>query len=254
MRLAALRGVAGWAPVIGADTLPALHGADLVVVDGLPDSDGDDRAARSRLTAARASGALVVAYLSVGTVEDWRPYASAVPPEWTLGPLPGWEGERVVDAREDGWRRIMARAAAGLQDAGFDGLFLDNLDVADDHPQTTDAIVELVCAIRAAAGDVLLIAQNAARTIDRLPVDAVAREDTWWRWEGGRYRATAAAETEAILAGLRRQRAAGRVVLTLDYTEPGDPAAELVVQRSRAEGFVPAVSVLALDRAPHAGA
>ena len=248
-RLAALRRVTGWAPVIGADELPALHGAGLVVIDGV----GGDAGARARLAAARATGALVVAYLSVGTVEDWRPYAGEVPDEWTLGPMPGWAGERHVDARADGWRRIMAREAAALAAAGFDGLFLDNLDVAEDHPQTQDAMVELVEDVRAAAGDVLLIAQNGLAIVDRLPVDAVAREDTWWRWEDGRYRSSPPAETAEILAALRRQRTRGRVVLTLDYTEPGDPAAQDIARRSRAEGFVPAVSVIELDRAPHAG-
>lgn len=251
-RLAALRRVERWAPVIGAYELPALDAPDLVVVDGLRDADGDDTSARARLAAARATGALVIAYLSVGTVEDWRPYAPEVAPEWTFGPMPGWEGERFADARAEGWRRIMAREAAGLQELGFDGLFLDNLDVAEDHPETQDAIVALVGEVRAAAGESLLIAQNGLATIDRLPVDAVSREDTWWRWEDGSYRASPPGETAAIVVALRRQRARGLVVLTLDYTEPGDPEADAIVRRSRAEGFVPAVGVLALDRAPHA--
>jgi cysteinyl-tRNA synthetase, unknown class len=253
-RLAALRRVRSWAPVIGADALPALDAPDLVVVDGLPEARGDDGGARARLAAARATGALVIAYLSVGTVEDWRAYASEVAPGWTLGPVPGWEGERFVDARASGWRRIMAREAAGLQERGFDGIFLDNLDVAEDHPATQDALVELVVGIRAAAAEALLVAQNGLTTIDRLPVDAVAREDTWWRWGDDRYERSPPQETAAILDDLRRQRARGLVVLTLDYTEPGDPAAGAIVACSRAEGFVPAVSVLALDRAPHAPA
>jgi uncharacterized protein (TIGR01370 family) len=250
-RLAALRRVERWAPLIGAYDVPALDGFELVVVDGLRDADGDT-AARARLAAARATGALVLAYLSVGTVEDWRPYAREVPLEWTFGPMPGWPGERLVDARAEGWRRIMAREAAGLEELGFDGLFLDNLDVAEDRPETQDAIVALVEEVRAAAGASLLIAQNGLATIDRLPVDGVSREDTWSRWEDGRYRASAPGETAAIVAALRRQRARGLVVLTLDYTEPGDPEAGAIVRRSRAAGFVPAVSVLALDRAPHA--
>jgi uncharacterized protein (TIGR01370 family) len=251
-RLAALRRVERWAPVIGAYELPALEGVDLVVCDGLRDAAGDDTAARARVASARAAGALVIAYLSVGTVEDWRPYAPEVSREWTFGPMPGWEGERLVDVRAEGWRRIMAREAAGLQELGFDGLFLDNLDVAEDHPQTQDAMVSLVGEFRAVAGELLLIAQNGLATIDRLPVDAVSREDTWWRWEDGSYRASPPGETAAIVAALRRQRARGLVVFTLDYTDAGDPEADAIVRRARAEGFVPAVSVLALDRAPHA--
>jgi endo-alpha-1,4-polygalactosaminidase (GH114 family) len=93
--------------------------------------------------------------------------------------------------------------------------------------------------------------QNGLAVIDRLAVDGLCHEDTWWRSAGDGYAPTAPAETAAIVSALRRQRARGLVVLTLDYTEHDAPEAELVAARSRAEGFVPAVSLLALDRAPH---
>jgi uncharacterized protein (TIGR01370 family) len=252
-RVARLRRARRWAPVIGAYALPDVGGCDLVVVDGLPERDGSWAGAAARLAAARQAGALVLAYLSVGTVEDWRPYAAGVPADWTLGPVLGWEGERYADARRRGWRALMARQAGALQSAGFDGLFLDNLDVAEEFPDTKDAVVALVAELRATAPALLLCAQNGLAVADRLPIDALGHEDTWWRCgDDGRCVASPPHETAEILGGLRRQRARGLTVLTLDYTAPGAPAAQEVVAAARAEGFVPAVSVLALDRAPHA--
>jgi cysteinyl-tRNA synthetase len=250
-RLQALHRCARWAPVIGADVLGDLDGHDLVVVDGLADADGDDRLARRRLSAV-PHGALAISYLSLGTIEKWRSYAGEVPNAWTLGRVHGWPGERYVDARRSGWQEIMLREAVKIAERGFDGLFLDNLDVSDDHPRTRTGVVELVQRLRASVGDLLLVAQNGLGTVEHLPVDAISHEDVWWRWEGHGYAPSHPSDTTAILTGLRRQRERGLTVLTLDYTEPGAAAADEVVARSRAEGFLPAVSVLALDRAPHA--
>jgi cysteinyl-tRNA synthetase len=247
-RRRALRDVRRWAPVIGAEVLEDPSGYDLVAIDGLAGAGGDGSVARARLATARASGALVLSYISVGTVEGWRSYAPEVPASWTLGPVPGWPQERYVDARERGWQAIMAREAAALATAGFDGLYLDNLDVGHDFPQTQLGLVELVDGLRAAVPDLLLVAQNGLAVVDRLPVDGISHEDTWWRWDDG-YRRSPENET---LAGLRRQRERGLPVFTLDYTEPGSPAAGETVTRSLGEGFCPAVSVLDLDRLPHA--
>ena len=252
-RRQALRDVQRWAPVFGADVLEDPSGYDLIAIDGLPAAAGDDRAARARLASARAAGALVLSYISVGTVEGWRTYAPEVPRSWTLGRVSGWPKERYVDAREPGWQEIMAREAAALAGTGFDGLYLDNLDVGEEYPKTQPGLVELVDGLRAAAPDLLLVAQNGLAVVDRLAVDAIAHEDTWWRWDDG-YRRSPAQETAEILAGLRRQRERGLPVLTLDYTDPGAPAAEETVARSLREGFRPAVSVLNLDRLPHAPA
>lgn len=193
----------------------------------------------------------MLSYVSVGSVEGWRSYASEVPASWTLGPVPGWPNERYVDARRRGWQAILAREAAALATAGFDGLYLDNLDVGERFPETQRGLVQLVAGLRTIAPDLLLVAQNGLAVIDRLPVDAIAHEDTWWRWEDG-YRRSPEDETAEILAGLRRQRKRGLTVLTLDYTEPGSPEADEIVARSLCEGFCPAVSVLDLDRLPHA--
>jgi len=250
-RRRALHGVRRWAPVFGADVLEDTSGYDLIAIDGLPDASGDDGAARARLAAARASGALVLSYLSVGTVEGWRTYAPEVRASWTRGRVSGWPNERYVDARERGWQEIMAGAAATLATAGFDGLYLDNLDVGEEFPQTQPGLVELVAGLRAIAPDLVLVAQNGLAVVDRLDVDAIAHEDTWWRWDDG-YRRSPEDETAEILAGLRRQRERGLPVLTLDYTDPGSPAAAETVARSLGEGFCPAVSVLDLDRLPHA--
>ena len=250
-RRRALHDVRRWAPVFGVDVLEDPSGYDLIAIDGLPDAGGDDDAARARLATARATGALVVSYLSVGTVEGWRTYAPEVRSSWTHGRVSGWPKERYVDARERGWQEIMAREAAGLASAGFDGLYLDNLDVGEECPETQPGLVQLVAGLRAIAPDLLLVAQNGLSVVDRLDVDAIAHEDTWWRWDDG-YRSSPEGETAEILAGLRRQRERGLPVLTLDYTDPGSPAAAETVARSRSEGFWPAVSVLDLDRFPHA--
>jgi len=221
------------------------------VADGLALADHDDSLARGRL-AAVPDGVLAISYLSLGTVEAWRSYAATVPEACTLGAVPGWKGERYVDAGHHSWQEIMLREAIAIAERGFDGLFLDNLDVADEYPETRAGLVDLVERLRADVPDLLLVAQNGLGTINRLPVDAIAHEDTWWRWEADTYMASDPQETDTILAGLRLQRARGLTVFTLDYTEPDATAADEVAARSREEGFVPAISVLALDRLPHA--
>lgn len=253
-RSAALHAARRWAPVFGCEDLATwdLHDYQLVVVDGIGDRRPASRPSAVVLHALRRH-ALVLSYLSVGTVEEWRPYADRVPDEWTLGAVEDWEGERYADVRQHGWRELMTEAAAGLADAGYDGLYLDNLDVAEDHPALAGALVELVVALRAAAPALVIVAQNGLAVADRLPIDAIAHEDVFWRWEDG-YRRSPSQETAALLRGLQRLSERGLPVFTLDYAEPGSAAAAEAAQRSLAEGFRPAVSVLELDRPPHVAA
>lgn len=250
-RLELLDQVGRWAPVFGGVAPELLLGYDLVVVDGLPDRDGHVDTGPDSVSMLRDHGVLVLAYLSVGTIEDWRAHTADLPAEAALDAVDGWEGEHWADARVAAWTDVLVEVAARLEAGGFDGLYLDNLDVAELYPATSAAVVELVASLHERVPSLLLVAQNGLAVADDLPIDAIAHEDVFWRWDGS-YRPTDPAETAALLAGLRTQQARGLPVLTLDYTEPGAAGAEAAVLRARAEGFVPAVSVLGLDRPPHA--
>jgi uncharacterized protein (TIGR01370 family) len=251
-RVRRLEQARGWAPVFQDADVATLDSYDLVVLDGIGDEHGP-QLSRTDLAPLRASGTLVLSYLSVGTVEEWRPYASRVPSSWTLAKVEEWPDERYVDARERGWQQIMKTQARDLERRGFDGLYLDNLDVAEDFPATREGLVQLVKALRTTVTSMLLVAQNGLAIADELPIDAIAHEDVFGRWDDG-YRASTPDETAAIVGGLRRMKARGVPVLTLDYATPRSGTARDAVARSRAEGFLPAVSVLELDRPPHAPA
>jgi uncharacterized protein (TIGR01370 family) len=245
-----LRAICSWAPVFGGAHLRRAGIFDLVVVDAVRQRDGRVETSASQLRRLHTSGALVLAYISVGTVESWRHYAPDVPRSWTLGAVEGWAGERYVDARKRRWRALMAREAQSLAAAGLDGLYLDNLDVAELHPETAGGVVQLVETLAAAVPELLLVAQNGLAVADRLPIDGLAHEDVYWRWDG-RYRRSTEAERAALLPRLRALREQGLPVFTLDYALQGSAGAREALASSLADGFRPAVSVLDLDRLPH---
>jgi uncharacterized protein (TIGR01370 family) len=249
-RAARLAQACTWAPIHGGTGVRGAGAFDVVVVDAIAQRNGFVETSKAEVRKLQEEGTLVLAYLSVGTVERWRHYAADVPRSWTLGAVDGWPGERFVDAGKAGWRSLMAREARTLAAAGVDGLYLDNLDVAELHPRTATGIVTLVEGIAAAAPDLLLVAQNGLAVADRLPIDGISHEDVFWRWDG-RYRRSSAAERAELLPRLRALRDRGAPVFTLDYAKPGSAGADEAVAASLAEGFHPAVSVLALDRLPH---
>lgn len=250
-RLRRLRRVCAWAPMMGATAVGRLRGFDLVVADGVRPKEGSVTTSADDVRALRRSGALVLAYLSIGTVENWRHYAANVPDRWTLGPVDGWEGERYVDARVEGWQRMMEREARTLREAGFDGVYLDNVDVAEEFPETARGVVDLVRRLRSAAPELLIVGQNGLFVARQLPLDALSHEDVWWRSTPTGYQRSPAGETTELLARLRDLRRKGLPIFTLDYSPPGSAVTRNVLRRSLREGFHPAVSVRALDLPPH---
>jgi cysteinyl-tRNA synthetase, unknown class len=239
---------------------------DVLVTD--PTRDGTDATAwtRDEVAQLREGGRVALAYLSVGEAEDyrgyWRPEWRARPPAW-LGPEnPEWKGNHLVRFWDPAWRALLLAEDGPLLrlvEAGWDGVYLDRVDVwedwvargeldrADAMDRMAAFVRELAAAARARRPGFLVVQQNAPDLAVRPDVlevlSGLGLEDTFF-WDE---RQRPPAEVDDVLALARRVRAAGRPVLCVDYCRALAAVARFHA-RARAEGLVPYATVRALDR------
>jgi hypothetical protein len=196
-----------WAFAIGNHTLDHPPGEpeklsarydpfDLVVVDG-------EEASAGELAAIRSSGATVLAYLSVGTIEKWRGWYGQLK-RFRLSAWRNWKDEWFADASRPGFRRAIAdRIAPDLLAKGFDGLFLDNTDMVETrrHRPQRAGMARLIAMLDSLVYDQagLLFTQNGApgmlRGFPRQDVEPLVghfdgwnREDVTWTYDFDRRR------------------------------------------------------------------
>jgi len=187
-----LEGVSSWAFAIGSGTLRGdlaarYGGYDLVVVDA-------QEAGRRHLRTLQEDGTAVLGYLSVGTIERYRPWYTRLKP-YRLQAWKDWKGEFFADVSRRGFRhQIARRIAPKLLAKGFDGLFLDNVDMIENHKRQARGMRKLVAQLGRLvdAEGSLLFAQNGYSVLDRfLPhLDGWNREDvsTYYDFDRDRYR------------------------------------------------------------------
>lgn len=221
-----------------------LDGYGLVVVDG-------DTPAR-RVKALRAGGAVVLGYLSVGTIESYRSWFRAARP-YRLERWDDW-GEWYADVSKRGFRDLIARRAApAILARGFDGLFLDNVDMIVEHRRQTQGMLALVRRLARMPG--YLWAQNGDEVVDRFAgsLDGWNREDVSFTYDFDRraYVPVPAEDREAAVATLRRLRPKLRLVTATDYVRAGDTAAaRRATEIACAAGALSYVSDIELRRVP----
>lgn len=206
------------------DARAPLDGYDLVVVDG-----GETSA--ETVAALQDQGATVLAYLSVGTVEPGRDWFTEAQDEgWLLDHWDDWD-EWYANVAEPGLRSLLLDEARSELDKGFDGLFLDNTDMVQAHPDQRDGMVQLVTDLDELLGaDRLLYAQNGdpveARIVDHL--DGWNREDvsTTYDFDTESYAPVSAEDHDAALAQLEDVHDRGLVATATDYSDGSDPDAD----------------------------
>ncbi len=250
-----LESVTGWAPAIGSGGLRGDLAAryadfDLVVVDG-------QEAKPSQIAAIQSNGSLVLGYLSVGTIESYRPWYDAAK-RYRLESWKDWQGEWFARVSAPGFRHLISRQIApGMLDKGFDGLFLDNTDMIYDHRGQTAGMRRLIATLgemRERRGT-LLFAQNGAETIgpSLRYLDGWNREDVSWTYDFNHheYRRQGDGARRAAQDELTEIAARGLLVSAIDYTAPGDDAADAEsIANACAVGALPFASNISLRRIP----
>ncbi len=215
-----------FALALGADSaLPEvrrqLASYDLVVIDG---QEGRTTTVREL----RAGGTTVLGYLSVGTIEPSRPWYRSLRRYRLAGSTWGEPYARVGAAA---YRRAMRRIAAGIAAKGFDGLFIDNVDVVESYPSQSEGMRRLLTTISAdlRADSKLLFAQNSFPFLraNRRLLDGWNREDLSYTYSFSRhaYRPSSARAREQAARELAAMRALGLRTMATDYLPAAADAA-----------------------------
>ncbi len=234
-------------------------GFDLVVVDGEEATPGD-------VQAIQAAGTTVLAYLSVGTIEKWRPWYKRLK-RYRLSAWQDWKDEWFADTSKPALRRKLVRIADGMLAEGFDGLFLDNVDMVEvkKHRRQRRGMGQLVADLDDSVGAGLLFAQNGAGgVLGGYPAQAVEplvehldgwnREDVTWTYDFDRrrYVESRPADRADALEELEAIAGEGLETTATDYVEIGDgfSAAECdAITNSVAVGALPYLANIGLTRA-----
>lgn len=231
----------------------AASGRDWIVLDARFGDDAPwERAELDAIRAGRA-GRKVVAYISIGEAEEYRPYwrkawggqgrLTAAAPAWLGVENPEWQGNYRVKYWQADWQKLILAAVDDAMERGFDGVYLDIVDgfetfeksgaefLADRvNPETKQsyrrdmvAWVKAVAA-RARAKDpaALVIPQNGAELLAHADflavVSAIGIEDLFT--EGNKLQP--AAHTREVLRDLQPILAAKKPVLAVEYPTKTD--------------------------------
>ena len=222
---------------------------NLVVVDG-------ETAPRALIDHLRNRGVIVLGYLSVGTIEPGRSWYQRLKP-FRLDHWSDWD-EWFAKTSSARFRDLITDdIAPDVLTRGFDGLFLDNVDMIEGHPKQRDGMEILVRALADLVHERggLLFAQNGEDVIEPLlPVlDGWNREDvsTTYDFDRERYGTQRPGDVKRAQRALRRIADAGVFVTATDYVARGDHEREQRAILNACEvGAVPYVSDIELRRLP----
>jgi len=239
---------------------------DLVVVS--LSATGNSPAVIPALRQSLGGAKIVLCYMSIGQSENyrwyWQPEWVTNPPAWLDVPDGVWAGDRWVRYWSPEWQAIIYATPESYLDQilalGFDGVYLDRVDAYWHYQEQgrESAAQEMVDFIRDFTEYARrrhpgfgVFPQNAEELGLRFPefmqaMTGIGVEDLYYGYPRDHEPSPAEwpAQREAILD---QWVAAGKLVLTIDYTARPEQIADAYA-RARARGYVPYVTDRSLGR------
>ncbi len=127
-------------------------GRDWIVLDAAFNDETPWKRADLDTIRSGREGRKMIAYISIGEAEDYRPYwrkewggkgkLTAAAPAWLGRENPDWEGNYRVNYWDAGWQELMLAAIDGAMASGFDGVYLDIVDGFEGFEQDGDDFID----------------------------------------------------------------------------------------------------------------
>jgi endo-alpha-1,4-polygalactosaminidase (GH114 family) len=171
-----------------------------------------------------SQGKLVFGYISISTVGGWEPWAKFVTRDMVVGYDRVWK-EEIINVCSPQWHSIiLEKALPYIVSKGFNGVFLDNLDIVDDYPWMRSCIVELVKEIRERYPNLKIMVNRGLHTTRQHRLCAIRGFLTYYNWTSHKYSFFTGRDLKWIeqqLAKLKRlSREYGLKVILLSYANP----------------------------------
>jgi len=207
-----------------------------------------------------AEGISVFAYLSVGEINQTRPWYSEIPKDWLLGENKAW-GSSIVDLSKKEWQDyIINKLMTPLWERGYRGFFLDTLDsyqlmIEDPALRVAQqqALINIIRTMHERFPGVKLMLNRGFELFPDVAnyAVAVAAESLFQRWNAASasYVEVPQADRDWLLGKMNQiHDQYGLQVISIDYVSPTQKAlAREVAAQITALGFTPWVSNPSMD-------
>jgi cysteinyl-tRNA synthetase, unknown class len=193
---------------------------------------------------------VVLSYLSVGEAEEkrfyWNPTWTTQPesrPSWLVMPNCAWPGAWAIRFWQDGWKQILFRGETSylrkIIQAGFDGVYLDRVDMFEDFPEIAkenrdsaqdmiDLVVDLGQTARRIKPKFLVVPNNGISLLThrdfRRAIDGLGMEELLFSEKGTGVR-NSPDKIQNSLSLLRKLQWDYKPVFTLEYLRTRDAIA-----------------------------
>jgi len=238
---------------------------DLAVVDLTRDGNSDFFT-RSEIEAVKKTGKIILAYFEIAAIEDYRPEWKDTPQDLKAGAVSGWPKEQYVKFWDERWWPVVQGRVDQALKAGFDGAYMDMITTYEEIPvkhvsreELARRMVALICRISKYAKSqnpaFKIVPQNSPELYTWTPWNAKPNEDYINAIDGIGIESVfyLAHDKPANKSWCKENRdnalaikKAGKLVFGIDYAKKPESIADAYA-RQRAIGFIPYVSVVALD-------